>query len=291
MNLIAIFIGFICGVVVYFIGERSRKTKGQSYDTTPLQEEKLKLEKEIANLETELKIKEQQQDEMLRYQSNLMKDQLKKDFNSFAEKLQQQKEDLEFEKNNFIENLEVQKLQCQKELDGLRAMRNSIVEANKREEEVKRKQDFYRIVLDENAHLDMERLVEFSKTLCRPQIVYKLIWTEYVQGPFKELWGRVGKTTKVCGIYKITNLKSQKSYIGQSTDIKERWTSHIKASLGIDTIAHQKIHGEIAREGLENFTFEILQECEKSELNSLEKHYIKLYQTDSFGFNETKGGS
>ena len=29
-----------------------------------------------------------------------------------------------------------------------------------------------------------------------------------------------------CGIYKITNLKNNKGYIGQSTDIKTRWINH-----------------------------------------------------------------
>ena len=37
--------------------------------------------------------------------------------------------------------------------------------------------------------------------------------------------------------------------------------------------------------GLENFSFELLEECLPEELNEKEKFYINLYQTNDFGYN------
>ena len=38
-------------------------------------------------------------------------------------------------------------------------------------------------------------------------------------------------------------------------------------------------------DGLENFTWEVLEECKSNELNEKEKFYIELYQADKFGYN------
>lgn len=92
-----------------------------------------------------------------------------------------------------------------------------------------------------------------------------------------------------CGIYKITNLNTKLAYIGQSKDIKERWRDHMKHGLGIDTPAGNKLYEAMKKEGLECFTFEILEECSSDQLDEKEKFYIDLYQTYDFGYNATKG--
>jgi hypothetical protein len=43
--------------------------------------------------------------------------------------------------------------------------------------------------------------------------------------------------------------------------------------------------------GVWNFTFEVLEECSKEELNEKEKKWIELYQSNTVGYNGTKGGS
>jgi hypothetical protein len=42
-------------------------------------------------------------------------------------------------------------------------------------------------------------------------------------------------------------------------------------------------------DGLENFSFEVLEECSRTELNEKEKFYIELYQSDKFGYNSNSG--
>ena len=92
-----------------------------------------------------------------------------------------------------------------------------------------------------------------------------------------------------CGIYKITNLITDECYIGQSNDIYRRWSDHCKCGLGIDTPVGNKLYKAIQEYGLENFTFELLIECSQSELNSKEKYFIELYQSDTYGYNGNIG--
>jgi hypothetical protein len=42
-------------------------------------------------------------------------------------------------------------------------------------------------------------------------------------------------------------------------------------------------------DGLENFSFELLEECSREELNEKEKFYIGLYQSDQYGYNSNAG--
>ena len=44
------------------------------------------------------------------------------------------------------------------------------------------------------------------------------------------------------------------------------------------------------REGIWNFTWELLEEVEKSKLNEREKYWIEFYETKNIGMNEKGGG-
>lgn len=97
----------------------------------------------------------------------------------------------------------------------------------------------------------------------------------------------------ICGIYKITNLINGKCYIGQSVNIKQRWKDHrtramSKGSEGFESHFYRSIR----KYGLENFSFEILEECSKEELNEKEKFYVSKYSSnqEEFGYNLTAGG-
>ena len=124
-----------------------------------------------------------------------------------------------------------------------------------------------------------------------PDPIRKLIWTLYIQKPLNELLDRILPQKEVSGIYKITNTKNKKSYIGRSVNVRNRLQEHVKSSLGIGTIANQKIHEAMREEGVWNFTFELLEQVEKDQLSSREKYYIKFFETDGIcGYNQTAGG-
>ena len=145
--------------------------------------------------------------------------------------------------------------------------------------------------LTEQELSDIQILNSYIAALYNKNAISKLIWSTYYQPKYKLLVGRVVGSNKISGIYRITNIKNKKSYIGQSTDIGARWGAHLKTSLGLDGCSHSRIHDAIREEGVENFTFEILEKCDKSELNNREKYYINFYETNSYGYNSTKGGS
>ena len=188
-------------------------------------------------------------------------------------------------------DFKVKQSELQSEIANLSSLRASLIEAQKREEELQQKQDFYRIVLSIDEQEDIDKLLRFSKECHNPQPLRKLIWSEFYLKPFGDLADRILGREKVCGIYKITNLLNKKVYIGQSVDVKTRWSNHIKASLGIDSIAHSKVHDAMSQDGVWNFTFELLEKCDKPMLNEREKYYIGFYQSNLYGYNLTKGGS
>ena len=75
------------------------------------------------------------------------------------------------------------------------------------------------------------------------------------------------------GIYKITNLLNNKSYIGQSVHIHRRWQEHCNPN------NKSQIAQAIQRYGKENFRFEVLEECAKTDLNKRENYWIEFYNT------------
>ncbi len=88
------------------------------------------------------------------------------------------------------------------------------------------------------------------------------------------------------GIYKIENLVNHKIYIGQSIEIERRWQKHLNAN---DDFL---IHKALRKYGKENFSFTILEECNKEELNEKENYWITYYNCIiPNGYNMINGGS
>jgi len=81
------------------------------------------------------------------------------------------------------------------------------------------------------------------------------------------------------GIYKITNPKNE-CYIGSSLNILSRIKSH-KCMNKIN----YKVKNSYEKYGVENHTFEILEECEKSQLSIRENYYQLKYNCIDKGLN------
>lgn len=98
------------------------------------------------------------------------------------------------------------------------------------------------------------------------------------------------------GIYKITNKINNKSYIGQSIDIERRWKQHTTEPFNDNADTYNTLfYRAIRKYGLENFQFEVIEQCLKEQLNEREKYWIQYYNTyvdnpNSHGYNMTKGG-
>ena len=99
-----------------------------------------------------------------------------------------------------------------------------------------------------------------------------------------------------CGIYKITNQVNGKVYIGQSKRIEQRWEEHKISSHNKNSNEYNyPLYQAFRKYGLENFKFEILEECLPKELNQKEIDYIALYESypvdHGKGYNQTPGGN
>lgn len=88
------------------------------------------------------------------------------------------------------------------------------------------------------------------------------------------------------GIYKITNQINGKSYIGQSIDIIGRWNRHRSYAQKEDS----PLYYAIRKYGIENFIFEVIEECSLEALNEREIYWISYYNTYYDGYNQTTGG-
>ena len=172
-----------------------------------------------------------------------------------------------------------------KKLSDLTAKLTSAVEAAKRAEELRIKQDFYRLQLSQADIDEITRLREVTPYLRDSEPLNKVIWKVYYEKPYTDLIGRVVGTGTHTGIYKITNIENQMCYIGQAANIADRWKQHIKRGIGAETPTRNKLYPAMLELGVENFTFEIVEEVERSKLNEREDYWQEYFHAKDFGYS------
>lgn len=190
--------------------------------------------------------------------------------------------------NSFTSQINDKKNELKKvqdELTDLVQKLNSAVEANKRAEEIKQKQDFYRLQLTTIDLDEIKRLREVEPYLREKEPLNKVIWKVYYEKPYTDLIGRVVGTGIHTGIYKITNIENQMCYVGQAVNIADRWKQHIKRGIGAEAPTRNKLYPAMLELGVENFTFEIVEECDKSKLNEREDYWQEFFHAKDFGYS------
>lgn len=190
--------------------------------------------------------------------------------------------------NSFTSQINDKKNELKKvqdELADLVQKLNSAVEANKRAEEIKQKQDFYRLQLTAIDLDEIKRLREVEPYLREKEPLNKVIWKVYYEKPYTDLIGRVVGTGIHTGIYKITNIENQMCYVGQAVNIADRWKQHIKRGIGAEAPTRNKLYPAMLEIGVENFTFEIVEECDKSKLNEREDYWQEYFHAKDFGYS------
>lgn len=266
------------------IQEKLDKFKNLGYNkiNIEIQDFKNKKEQEILEQINNLSSQKQQEINDLFLKSHLEykeeKEKLRLDL------LHQKEENLEYI-NNLLENKKI----LISEIEDYEQKRKAINEAVLREKEIQEKEDFYKIKISESDLDDISILKDIEKKIHNREAINKLIYEVFIKRPSQEMIKRVVQKDKVCGIYKITYIKTGESYIGRSKDIRNRWKQHILSSLNIGSIAHTTFHNFLSEKGLQNFTFEILEEVAPEKLSEREKYWISFYETNK-QLNSNIGG-
>lgn len=269
-------------------------------ETKRLQDEnsKLSLQKELTTeqintLNNSIKTIEQQAQEAA---DLFYSDKMKVAQEHFEQALEEESKKYQDSVNNFqIEYQEVVNnlLQRHKELEEniklLQASNDAAVEAAKRAEEMADKQNYYRIQLSDADIKEIELLRQVEPYLRDKEALNKVIWKVYYEKPTNDLIGRVIGSGPHTGIYKITNIENQKCYVGQAVSLSDRWKQHIKRGVGADTPTRNKLYPAMREIGPENFTFEVIEECERSLLDSREKYWTDYFKAQEYGYSIRKG--
>lgn len=89
---------------------------------------------------------------------------------------------------------------------------------------------------------------------------------------------------KKTGIYKIVNTLNDKVYVGSAIDIETRWRRHKK--MLVECSHHsKKLQNSYNKHGIDNFSYEIIELCEKHLLTEREQYWIGFFDSYNNGYN------
>lgn len=294
MFLIGWFIGFIIGLSFFFV----KKVKVRKINNDLLLEEE-RLKSKIENQRADFLANQQHYEEELvllqknwetfleeltRRKSEAEQD-LQKDLQEFVLQCQAKEQKISQDSAEKIAQYQKQIQENEQLLETLKHKVDAATEVAKREEEKRTAVDFYRLQLSAADCEEVKKLREVASVLRDQDAINKVIWKVYYEKPTTDLIGRVVGSKIKTGIYKITNIQNQMTYVGQSVNIAERWKQHIKRGLGAETPTRNKLYPAMAATGLENFTFELIEECDKSELDEREKYWQNYFNSLSYGYS------
>lgn len=221
---------------------------------------------------------------------------VKQKINSLDEHYKESEEDYRHEYTEMMQNAVLEyeyaisskikeRNELDEEIDDKKSKIAALIEDAKRQYEEEHKQDFYRLCLTSEDIADIYQLRQLIPKLKKPEPVNKVIWKTYYEKPYTDLIGRVVGAGVHTGIYKITNIENKMCYVGQAVNIADRWKTHIKRGLGAETPINNKLYPAMVLYGVENFTFEIIEECDKDQLNEREDYWQEVFKAKEFGYS------
>lgn len=326
--IIGILIGFIIGILLYFLVPQKKKfddgfnlaikdigkAAEESYKKE-LREKTLKIEQDIAAIEEKKSnLSKKYQDAILEFENDyknktedkkvaiekIMQEQIQ-EMKAENEKqrieIDKQKKEIFDDYGEVVKEYEGMKARAKEKYDKVMEEYNTtitkkkeeiqnLIEQFKKDEEARKEADFYRIPISSAAKNDIDKLKGVAAQLSKPTTLYKLIWKEYYENGFNAMIGRVlGGDKDKSGIYKITNINNQMVYIGQAASIGSRWRTHVKRGLKAEEGTSNRLYTALWEEGIENFTFQVVEFCDRKDLTEREKFYISMYQSKEYGYN------
>lgn len=226
-----------------------------------------------------------------RYVANIEKD--KEEIkNSYTKSIEEYQTEYHQVLSSAAEDLKNTLFSLQTQLLDAKQKQDSLVAIAKKKMTEENQRKYHMVQITEDELKEIQSLRQAGKILKNPVPLNKVIWKTYYEKPTALLIGRIfGQSSIISGIYKITNIENDMCYIGQSVNIAERFKQHIKRGLGAEVATKTKLYTALEEFGVENFTFEVIDECQPSQLNEREKYWIDFYHGVDFGYNSTAGNN
>lgn len=93
-------------------------------------------------------------------------------------------------------------------------------------------------------------------------------------------------------VYKITNKKNGKPYIGKTEySLEHRWNRHLSSARNGSKF---RFHSAIRKYGEDCWNLSVIETYQTEDenfINEKETHFIKLFESDTKGYNATSGGT
>ena len=180
-------------------------------------------EQRLSSIEEKIQQKEQQFNQKYNFEEQAIQSRLK-DYESIK-------------RQSIDQQLEFKRMECQKQKDQynyqlsllrqevqaaaaslqtLKQTRKAAYQSLLRQKEIKSKADDYRLVPSNIELSDIKKLEKVKMELAKPRILSMLIWQTYWQPLAKVRFPVILKDKTKMGIYKITNIQTGESYIGQA---------------------------------------------------------------------------
>lgn len=211
------------------------------------------------------------------------KEKLNEEYENYIEKRTQELDEYFAAKQEDIELLK-------QEFQKMKDTKIAAIEAARKEREIQEQPDRFCIPMEDAEIHDIEYLNSIMPKLRYPEVLGKCIWSVFFQKKIKTFLTNTLGPQDICGIYKITDRITQESYIGQSKNIQKRWTDHLKCGVGASPASNaNQLYAAMKRDGVWNFSFELLEECLPEELDDKERYFIDLYVSDIAGLNSKRG--
>lgn len=83
-------------------------------------------------------------------------------------------------------------------------------------------------------------------------------------------------------------INTKQEIVNKISDIRKRFMDHCKHGLGIDTPQTNKLYQAMLKDGLQHFTFELLEECHEEDLDRKEQYFIEMFDSINYGYNNRK---
>lgn len=94
----------------------------------------------------------------------------------------------------------------------------------------------------------------------------------------------INKPIRESGVYKIVHSPSGKVYVGSAVNIDRRWREH-KYQLENGRHRNQKLQRAWAKHGAKEFSFQVIEFCEKENLLAVEQGHMDMLDSVTNGYN------